>query len=665
MLEAASAPVESAAPGAKPGSDALALPLTRTARWWLAWALLAPVAVTLLLHALTLLPAAAPHEGLIQLSQAWRVDDRTAVPPAAGQGAAVTLPLYEPPETAAPPRAQWFVLRFTLEQAADTTWALDIGHRTPLLVFLDGRLLANSVPLAEAELPPRNLQIGDRRLNVNVPADWLGAGAHEIALRVGAAGSSGVSLSRLLLGPEPLVDAAGLPRRLWAALRTATALSALVIGTLLLFTWLVERRERLYQWSALHLMMLAILLSPYVFDEPPLPAPWWRVMLDGADVLAKGIAPVVIAAWARPQQAWVPRVAFTYLALALPIDLIAAYAQVPWSHFGHLWPWWALTSRLAMLALAFGLALQALAVRPTTLRFGTALVVGLALWIWVDVSLFALVIPGVLSVVDLNVVAYAGWALWVAILLRDRLVNERQRELRLRTELARQVEDRSRELQAQYAALQAAERARAAASERERLLQEMHDGVGSTLMTAKMRAASGDLSSHEMVDALDGCLREMRLTVDTLSVTDGDLGLLLGNLRHRLGPGLSGAGLALYWEVTDTPRVPALEGTGGRELVRILQEVLANVMHHAGAMQVTLGTVRVRPTTPEAPEWVRLTVIDDGCGMPESPSLGRGLRGIRRRADGLGARVSWSAPAQGAGTVFTLELPLTRLSPKV
>lgn len=632
-------------------------PQGRASRWVVLAALLLPLLATALLHALTLALDRAAPAGVLELSRARRVDAQGMQPPAADRGVEVTLPLFESVATARAPRAQWLLLRLVIEQPADTTWQLDLDHRTPVLVYLDGRLLANSVPLAEAHLPPRNLHIGDRHLAVNVPADWLQAGVHEIAVRLGAAGTSGASLSTLRLGPEPLAEAADRPRRLWQAGRTVTALSALVIGTLLLFTWLVERRERLYLWSAIYLLALALLLAPYVLDEPPLAAPWWRMLLDAADVLAKGILPLVIAAWARPQANWVPRLVLAYLLVALPLDLLSAYQQRPWVVFAHPWPWWALASRAAMLGLAVVVALQAYAERPGAMRFGTALLAGLALWIWADVSLFAIVAPGVVRVVDLNVVAYAGWALWVGLLLHRRLVAERQREARLRGELAAQLAARSRELAEQYAALQAAEQARAAAAERERLLQEMHDGLGSQLMTAKMRAAAGELTPPAMVDALDGCLREMRLAVDTLSVTDGDLGVLLGNLRHRLGPGLSGAGLTLHWAVNDSPQVPALAGSGGRELVRIVQEVLANVMHHAAATQVTLATERLRDSA-GAGECVRLTIRDDGCGMPAAPTQGRGLRGIHRRAAALGARVAWATPHEGGGTVFALELPL-------
>jgi signal transduction histidine kinase len=622
-------------------------------------ALLLPPLLTALLHFLALAAGSTPVPGLLTLDRGVVQADPGLQPPAAAQETATLrrLPLYVPAD-AAPPQPFWVLLPFEVEQAADTTWALTLTHRTPVLVFLDGRLLANSVPLPEADLPPRNLQIGDRRLLVNVPADWLTPGRHEIAVRVGISGAGGVSLSRLTLGPAQAVDAADRPRRFWVALRTGTALSALLIGTLLLFTWVVERREQLYVWSALHLLMLALLLSPYALDAPLLPAPWWRVLLDAADVLAKGLAPMVIAAWAGPGLAWVRRVCVTYLVVALPIDLGAAALNASWTYFSEPWPWWALASRFAMLALAVWVAAVALARQPGPRRFGTAVLAGLTLWIWADVSVFALVAPGVVRVVDLNVVAYAGWALWVALLLHRRLVHERGRERRLRDELATQLLVRSEQLRVQYAALQAAERDRAAAGERERLLQEMHDGLGSALMTAKMRAASEDLSSTQMVDLLDGCLREMRLSVDTLSVTDGDLGVLLGNLRHRLGPGLGGAGLTLRWAVTDSPRVPALEGTGGRELVRIVQEVLTNVMHHAGATTVTLGTVRLPGSGPGGVDHVRLTVRDDGCGMPAAPSLGRGVRGIRRRAESLGARVAWETPADGPGTLFVLDLPL-------
>lgn len=633
-------------------------PAARRTRWLaVAAALLLPLALTALLHTLALRAGLAASAELVAFTAVERIDDPALQPPAGRSGAALTLPLYERASMAAVPT--WLIARFTLDRPADGTWALTLGHRSEVLVYLDGRLLANSAPLSEADRTPRNLQLGGRWLTANVPADWLGAGVHELAVRVSPAGSPGASLSRLLLGPAAAVEAAEGPRRFWTTLRALTALSALVIGTLLLFAWTVDRRERLYLWSAVHLLLLALLLSPYALAGPLLPAPWWRVLLDAADVLAKGLAVVVIGYWAAPALAGVRRLAFGYIALALPVDALAAYQQVAWSDFDHPWPWWALGSRLFVLALALAVALAALARRPDAQRFGTAVLAGLALWIWTDVSLFAIVRPGAVGVVDLNVVAYAGWALWVAMLLHRRITDHRRRERQLRQELAEQLLARSEQLHAQFAALKSSEQARSAAAERERLLQEMHDGLGAQLASAKMLASGGQLTSAEMVDVLDACLREMRLTVDALGVTDGDLGLLLATLRHRLEPALGAGGIVLDWRVHDTPCVPVLAGTGAREFARIVQEALANVVHHARASRVEVGTQRLADGSR-----VRVVITDDGCGMPAEPSLGRGVRGMRQRAARLGATIEWRAPPPPArGTMLVVELPLEHGEP--
>ena len=628
------------------------------AAWpWMLGALLLPPLLTVLMHALSLHPSATvARDGLLWPQEAQRIDDRSLAPPAPGHGRTISLPFYEPAAAPGQPAPVWLVAAFTLDQAAGTTWTLAFGHRTPVLVYVDGRLLANSVPLPEADLPLRNLSIGERRLNVSVPAEWLTAGPHHVAVRVGAAGHSGASLTGLSLGPSPAMAAADVPRRFWLSLRVVTALSAWVIGTVLLFAWLVERRERLFLWSGLQLWMLAVLLSPYVLEAAPVPAPWWRVLLDMADVLAKGLAPLVIAAWAAPHLSWVRRLAFGYLAVALPVDMLAAYHVVPWVEFSHPWPWWALGSRLAVLLLAVWVAARALQEIPGWHRFGTLLLAGLALWIWIDVSLAAIVWPGVVSVVDLNVVAYAGWALWVGMLLHRRLVDNRRQEIQLRAELAQQLDQRSTELRAQYEALQISERARSAAAERERLLQEMHDGVGAQLTSAKMLASGGQLSSGEMVDTLDACLREMRLTVDALSVTDGDLALLLATLRHRLEPALRAGGITLDWRVDDAPCVPALVGTGARELARIVQEALSNTMHHANASRVSVST---RLLAQDPGRAVQICIADNGCGMPQALTQGRGLRNMRQRAERLGARIEWRPPpGAGRGTELVIELPL-------
>ncbi|MFN0184221.1 MAG: sensor histidine kinase [Aquabacterium sp.] len=637
----------SAPPQTAPGD-----PLAASGPWVLGLLLLLPLILTALLHALLLQVPASAGGALRTFVGVERVDDASLHPPA-GPGRPGRLPLFE--TLPAKGRAQpfWLLARFDLAADEDSTWLLEIAHRTSILVYLDGRLLAHSVPIDEADLPPRNLVLGNQRLVASVPPDWLGRGPHILAVRVGAPGPSGTSLGGIRLGPAPEMQAADAARRGWLSLRTATALGALVVGLFLLSAWLVNRQERLYLGAALYLMLLALLLSPYLLAEPPLPVPWWRLVLDVADVASKALLVGIVVASSGSSWGWARRLAWGYAVIAIPVDALAAHARLPWTDFDHLWPWWALGSRLAMLGLAVALAARAWLDRPGAQRAVTLVLCGLSLWVWCDVSFFALVWPGRVGVLDLNVVAYAGWALWVGALMHRRLLDTRRRDAELRDELASRLQQRTDELQHQFAALQASENARMAAQEREHLLQEMHDGLGAQLTAAKMLAGDASQGRETVVRALEDCIRELRLAVDALSVTDGDLGLLLGSLRHRLEPGLVAAGVALQWRLVATPHLAVLKGSQARELARIVQEALANVIHHAGA-----GRIRVATTQDDAAGVLRLSIEDDGSGMDPARPPGRGLRNMRTRAQRLSAAIRWLPGEDGRGTRLEVDLPL-------
>jgi signal transduction histidine kinase len=111
----------------------------------------------------------------------------------------------------------------------------------------------------------------------------------------------------------------------------------------------------------------------------------------------------------------------------------------------------------------------------------------------------------------------------------------------------------------------------------------------------------------------------------------------------------------LGWRVDATPHVPSLQGAGGREFARIVQEALSNVIHHAQANRVEIGT-RLAADGMSIEVWV----ADDGRGMPDAPRPGRGLRNMRQRAQRVSALIEWrTPPAPTRGTVLSIVLPLT------
>ena len=97
-----------------------------------------------------------------------------------------------------------------------------------------------------------------------------------------------------------------------------------------------------------------------------------------------------------------------------------------------------------------------------------------------------------------------------------------------------------------------------------------------------------------------------------------------------------------------------VSGSAGVEVVRVVQEALANVRRHSGARHavVTLGA---------AGGEVLVEVEDDGRGFgPETP-FGMGLTGMRERVLALGGKLEVEG-REGAGTRVFLRVSLAALT---
>ena len=609
--------------------------------------LLLPLLLTWALHSMSQYFGAQTPQDVVQIKHAQRIG-------VAANGASKPQDLLEhwpsahmqmlpyghtrsPDEQA---QAQWFKLDFRITTDAVQPYLLSFDYRPSVQVFLDNALLTGSGPEVTQELAARRFVLGRHYMLANVPPALLKAGDHQLIVRLGTGSYEGATLSSILLGPADKVMQAQRAREWRQGLRSGTALTGALLGLFLLILWLALRQEWIYGLGGLHCLLIAFLLSPYLSNTPVLPPPWWRLLLDVADVLAKGLLLLLTLRLLNFQQRWMNITCLAYIVLAIPIDAYAAWQGFAWVDFKQPWPWWALGSRALVLGAALGLASYAAVQRVSWSLALSALAIATATCLWAYVSLFALIWPRPFVVIDLNVFGYLALLLLTGLLLQRRFIGSLQAQRQAKQELQDQLAQRSAQLQANYEALRLSEQARSAAIERERLMQEMHDGLGSQLLTTKLSVQRGQITPDAVVTALEDCLNEMRLNVDTLSVSDGDLSLLLANLRHRLGPRLQSAGLDLHWQVGDTPLVPSLCGSNGRELIRIAQEALNNILHHAQARTVSFETRFEQGV-------VQLLIGDDGCGMPPQASEGRGLRNIRARAKRIGAQVRWSANHPG------------------
>ncbi len=240
----------------------------------------------------------------------------------------------------------------------------------------------------------------------------------------------------------------------------------------------------------------------------------------------------------------------------------------------------------------------------------------------------------------------------VGVLLTDRFVKSLGEVEQANVTLSAKVSQKERELSDVYERQRSGERERAVAGERQRIMQDMHDGLGSQLLTSLVAVERGALDSKAMAQVLRDAVDDMRLAIDTLS--PGREGMLesLGNLRYRLEPRFRAAGIALQFVYRDLPDPLDIPAEVALQILRVLQEALANVLKHAGASRVVVEF----SMQAQAPVFV-LAVSDDGAGFDvDVPASGRGLSGMRRRARQIGATLEARSDAQG--TCIRLSTPI-------
>lgn len=198
----------------------------------------------------------------------------------------------------------------------------------------------------------------------------------------------------------------------------------------------------------------------------------------------------------------------------------------------------------------------------------------------------------------------------------------------------------------------------AVVEERQRLMLDMHDGLGSQLVTALRLARRDDVPRSELVQVIQEALQDLRLILEAQDAAAQDLSTLLQHWVQRNQSRLEAAGLHLHWSAASASAARPLTPRESLQVLRILQEAVSNVLQHSGA-----STVRISlQSTPDGHE---LCVSDDGDAPraePDGTRRGRGLQGMQQRARLLGAELHIQR-GDGRGTTVRLRLPHASTAP--
>jgi signal transduction histidine kinase len=221
-----------------------------------------------------------------------------------------------------------------------------------------------------------------------------------------------------------------------------------------------------------------------------------------------------------------------------------------------------------------------------------------------------------------------------------------------RLELERRVAEKTREIEASHERLRRVQHEHTLAEERRRIMADMHDGLGARLVALLSVAQSGKAKRDEISEGIAAALDELRLTVDSVQPVEGEVGVVLGNVRHRMRSVFERAGIRLVWNVSALPRMENLTPERILAIQRLFLEVFSNAIRHSGARTVSVFTMRV-------PGAARIVIEDDGRGFdPAAAGPGAGLANLRLRAFQAGGTLAVESQV-GKGTRVTLSLPLT------
>lgn len=202
------------------------------------------------------------------------------------------------------------------------------------------------------------------------------------------------------------------------------------------------------------------------------------------------------------------------------------------------------------------------------------------------------------------------------------------------------------------------ERIDATRIERERIYQDVHDGIGSRLVTAVFSIRKGNIKPSEIEVQLLDCLTDLRMVINSENDQNIDIQTAIFEYCSNQESLLKSDSLLLSYDISNGPGV-YLPLASHLNVIRILQEAITNIIKHANASEVW---VKVEQNDVD----MNLYISDNGQGLSASSgngagsefglSGGNGLTGMAARAKAIGG--DFSLDRLESWTIVRLRIPL-------
>jgi len=586
--------------------------------------------------------ALAPPDDVIVIKEVRFHPAGGEIPPAEDDPGWIGIPLpHDWSSSSRPTLEGWYAFELPLNVPPNRLWAMYLPRVTSnVRAFLNNEAIGSG---GRFETPvARNWS---RPLYFSIPNGVLHNEINTFTLRVKTDTGSPGYLGIIYLGPDellrPIFERA---HRLRIGIVENTTVALLLVSALILGLWITRPRDTLHGWFAamsltwathnLNLLVVEIPFSLKMWESLRyLTVGWFTVLLNTAMHRFIGYQN-------RRLELHIYGVALagSLILLILPLDGgFFFFTKVIW------------TSAALLLGLYTALRVSLAWWRSWNVEYLIGICTGVPILIsgmhdWLRLNGFVAREHG-------HLIQYSAPVLLLgfSVILLMRYVRALNHSENLIGSMEAQIEKKRRQLEANFRKVQKLEHERLLADERERIMRDMHDGVGGHLVSA-LAMTEGDLiKTREFKEVLGNALMDLRLMIDSLGQTEGDLLHVLGALRARLQPVLEQSGIEMNWQVHDLPAIPNLGPGRILQIMRILQEAITNVLKHAQARTLTV-------TTGSADNAVFVEIRDDGRGLDPNATQGHGLGNMRYRAReaGVGLQIEEAGP----GTRVRVTIPL-------
>ena len=565
-------------------------------------------------------------------------------PPTDAQWKKVELPLVSERGVA------WSRVRFEMAApVTDEAWAVYLPY-----LYGGGRLILNGTPLTYIQEPAEDVIVRWERPHlIAIPASLLRPGVNELFFRIQATPTSRIRLPLLSIGPHVKLLANYETRLFWVrTMSQFTVVSCLIIGILALVIWGRRSEETLYGLFGAAALLWGVRTMTLVIEVMPA-AQWhaWRTLYHGATggfVVVMLLFSMCLAGIPYPRLKW------WLLAYWLvgPLAYLASGGNE--LLVGRFWAGGLLPMGLAILVISGAAAWR----HRTPALVALSLALAVAVLAGLHDYLISMGPPALLALAPqamahrIFLLHYAADLLLLVMggVLTARFIRTLKAIRELNRTLESRVAEREALLAANYARVRNLERQHAAGEERQKIMRDLHDGLGSQLFLTLSNVEAGQIDQKEIVQALRACIADMRLTFEAMSPQSNDFLQAWGNFRFRWQQLLESSGVTSTWEL-DAPEQPLeMSAHTTLQLLRIAQEGLTNAMKHSRAR-----TVAVRLRTQGGA--LAIEICDDGCGLRDAHATrGRGLANMRTRARGLGARLDIADRHPGVRILVELDL---------